>query len=117
TQRFHETRLWKHSRKMAKTQAFEIEAHQSGQSNRPMTRPAHALPPDAVVEEADANAEDGLTTAEAKNRLERFGENELGDEGGVQPVKILIRQVCNAMTLVSFSGTPYDTKSHRMDRF
>ncbi|EMD00620.1 hypothetical protein BAUCODRAFT_81255 [Baudoinia panamericana UAMH 10762] len=48
----------------------------------------------------DADGEDGLTTQEASRRLEEYGRNELGDAGGVNPGKILIRQIANAMTLV-----------------
>ncbi|KAF2457031.1 hypothetical protein BDY21DRAFT_344705 [Lineolata rhizophorae] len=77
-----------------------LEGHVSGQSNEPMSKPAHSLSSQAVIEETKANADDGLTTAEAKSRLEKFGRNDLGDAPGVQPVKILLRQVANAMTLV-----------------
>ena len=78
-----------------------IEGHRSGQSNEPLSKPAHALSWKQVVEEIKCNAEDGLTTAEAKARHEKHGNNDLGEDGGVQPGKILLRQVANAMTLVS----------------
>ncbi|KAK3073954.1 P-type ATPase [Teratosphaeriaceae sp. CCFEE 6253] len=74
--------------------------HVSGQSNKPMTQPAHALKHQMVAEEVGANVEDGLTAAEAKQRLEESGKNELGDAGGVNLGKILLRQIANAMTLV-----------------
>jgi Na+-exporting ATPase len=75
--------------------------HKSGQSNEPLSAPAHALSFQQVIEETKCNPDDGLTTAEAKSRLEKFGSNDLGDDGGVQPAKILLRQVANSMTLVS----------------
>jgi Na+-exporting ATPase len=78
-----------------------MEGHKSGQANEPLSKPAHALPWKHVVDEIKCNAEDGLTTLESKARLEKHGPNELGDDGGVQPGKILLRQVANAMTLVS----------------
>ena len=78
-----------------------LASHVSGQANKPMTAPAHALTPEKVVEDLGANAETGLTAEEAKKRLEEFGKNEFGDSGGVQPVKILIGQLANALTLVS----------------
>jgi Na+-exporting ATPase len=78
-----------------------MEVHKSGQANEPLSKPAHALPWKHVVDEINCNAEDGLTNSEAKSRLEKHGPNELGDDGGVQPGKILLRQVANAMTLVS----------------
>ncbi|KAK0935218.1 P-type ATPase, partial [Friedmanniomyces endolithicus] len=64
-----------------------------------MTQPAHALKHQMVAEEVGANVEDGLTAAEAKQRLEESGKNELGDAGGVNLGKILLRQIANAMTL------------------
>jgi P-type Na+/K+ transporter len=77
-----------------------IENHVSGQANKPLSRPAHALPYPTLVAEIKADAEDGLTTSEATSRLDEYGRNEFGDSGGVQPAKILLRQVANAMTLV-----------------
>lgn len=83
-----------------------LENHVSGQANKPMSRPAHALTYDDVVKETSANANDGLTSAEAATRLEQYGRNELDDGPGVQPAKILIRQVANAMTLVMLTTPP-----------
>ncbi|KAF3050909.1 Na+ ATPase [Didymella keratinophila] len=77
-----------------------LEGHKSGQSNEPLSAPAHVLTFNQVIEETKCNPDDGLTTAEAKTRLEKFGKNDLGDDGGVQPAKILLRQVANSMTLV-----------------
>lgn len=85
---------------MGKKQS-SLEGHKSGQANDPLSKPAHALSWKQVVEEVKCNAEDGLTTAEAKSRHEKYGNNDLGDDGGVSPAKILLRQVANAMTLVS----------------
>jgi len=72
----------------------------SGQANKPLSLPPHALSYDAVSSEIGANTHDGLTAAEARSRLEEYGRNELDDSPGVQPAKILIRQVANAMMLV-----------------
>ncbi|KAF3941536.1 hypothetical protein ABW19_dt0203870 [Dactylella cylindrospora] len=77
-----------------------LGSHVSGQANNPMSKPAHALSYQQVINETNANALDGLTSAEAASRLEQYGKNQLDDGPGVQPVKILIRQVANAMTLV-----------------
>ena len=76
------------------------EAHVSGQSNEPITRPAHALSYDQVVDELRADTLNGLDEAEAKARFEKYGKNELGDAEGVQPIKIIFAQIANAMTLV-----------------
>lgn len=79
-----------------------ITNHVSGQANKPLSRPPHALTIEQVVEELKANPEDGLTDGDAKTRLEEYGKNQFGEEKGVQPIKILVAQVANAMTLVSF---------------
>jgi magnesium-transporting ATPase (P-type) len=78
-----------------------LEGHKSGQANEPLTKPAHALTFKEVIEQTKCNPDDGLTTSEAKSRLEKWGKNDLGEDGGVSPGKILLRQVANAMTLVS----------------
>ncbi|KAF5010081.1 hypothetical protein FDECE_3747 [Fusarium decemcellulare] len=78
----------------------DMEGHVSGQSNKPLSRPAHALPTDSVVRELNSNPVVGLTAAEAALRLSEYGPNDLGEEEGVKPIKIFIAQVCNCMTLV-----------------
>ena len=80
--------------------------HVSGQSNKPLSLSAHALTCETIKEELDANLEDGLSDGECKSRLELYGKNELDDGPGVQPIKILIRQVANAMMLVRRSSLP-----------
>lgn len=80
---------------MGKSKQPTLEGHVSGQSNSPLSRPAHCLSHTAVREELKCSDEDGLTTAEAKKRHEQWGDNDLGDGGGVQPGKILLRQVAN----------------------
>jgi len=78
----------------------EAAPHVSGQSNTPISAPAHALTFEQVAKELNANLEDGLTDQEAKSRLETAGRNEFGEQEGVQPIKILIGQIANALTLV-----------------
>lgn len=75
--------------------------HVSGQSNRPLSRPAHALTHEQVAAELDADVLSGLTSHEAKVRLQQYGPNDLGEEEGVQPLKIIVAQVANAMTMVN----------------
>jgi Na+-exporting ATPase len=74
--------------------------HLSGQANKPLSRPPHALPYSTVIEEIEANALDGLTAAEARLRLEEHGPNDIGDREAVSITKIFIRQIANAMILV-----------------
>lgn len=77
-----------------------VRAHVSGQSNRPLSRPAHALSHEQLAAELDADVLSGLTAHEAKVRLEQYGRNDLGEDEGVQPLKIVIAQIANAMTMV-----------------
>merc|ERR1711977_302559 len=77
-----------------------MEEHVSGQSNKPLPKPAHALDGNAVVEGLGGNARDGLTKEEAQSRLNEYGRNELDEGPGVPPFKILLRQIANAMMLV-----------------
>lgn len=74
--------------------------HVSGQSNEPMSMPAHALSFDKVIDELNANTSTGLTREDAAARLTHHGANDLGEEKGVRPLEILLAQVVNAMTVV-----------------
>ncbi|KAF2640140.1 sodium P-type ATPase-like protein [Massarina eburnea CBS 473.64] len=85
---------------MGKDNQSSLEGHVSGQANTPLSRPAHALSFSKVIEEVGCNNEDGLTTVEARERHNQWGDNDLGNGGGIQPGKILLRQVANAMTIV-----------------
>ncbi|KAK4150453.1 hypothetical protein C8A00DRAFT_36950 [Chaetomidium leptoderma] len=76
------------------------EAHVSGQSNNPLSRPAHALTREQLAAELDVDNLSGLTAQEAKTRLDKYGRNDLGEEEGVQPLKIVVAQIANAMTMV-----------------
>ncbi|KAL4803263.1 hypothetical protein BDV18DRAFT_145496 [Aspergillus unguis] len=67
---------------------------------QPLSRPAHTLPYEEILNELKVNSEEGLTTAEAKKRLELYGKNELEGGESVSLAKIIIRQVANAMMLV-----------------
>lgn len=68
--------------------------------NLPLSKPAHALKHQDVITELEANERDGLSSGAAKERLDRYGKNDLGESGGVNAPKILLRQIANAMTLV-----------------
>lgn len=68
-----------------------------------LSQPAHSLSFEAVISELGTNSDDGLTSGEVKQRLEKYGQNILEGDEGVSIAKIFIRQVANAMTLVSDS--------------
>ncbi|KAB5551252.1 hypothetical protein GE09DRAFT_1033942 [Coniochaeta sp. 2T2.1] len=78
----------------------EEAVHVSGQSNKPLSAPAHALTYDALARELEVEPLSGLSPSEAASRLESYGRNELGEAEGPQPLKIIAAQVANAMTLV-----------------
>lgn len=77
-----------------------MENHRSGSSNKELTNVAHALELNDLVRQLEADTENGLTKADAASRVQQYGRNELDDGPGVQPIKILISQVANAMMLV-----------------
>jgi magnesium-transporting ATPase (P-type) len=90
-----------------------MESHVSGQSNTPLSQPAHSLSATGVASELRVDILSGLSKDEAASRLSTHGPNELGDAEGVQPLKIILAQIANAMTLVSrpFSHSPPDYSS------
>ncbi|KAJ9157617.1 Potassium/sodium efflux P-type ATPase [Pleurostoma richardsiae] len=61
---------------------------------------AHALTPEQIIVELGADPIYGLSPEEAKARLDVFGNNDLGEAEGVRPVRIIMAQIANAMTLV-----------------
>lgn len=81
--------------------------HKSGQSNKPLSKPAHALTFKEVIEELGVSGLNGLSEAEASKKLEEFGKNELDNGPGVNPAKILVRQIANAMMLVRLHLLPF----------
>ncbi|KAI1367583.1 potassium/sodium efflux P-type ATPase [Xylaria arbuscula] len=74
--------------------------HVSGQANKPMSHPAHALTYEQVIRELESDPINGLSSDAAKQRLEELGKNVLGESEGVSPLKIIVAQIANAMTLV-----------------
>ena len=66
-----------------------------GRGNKPLEQPAHASSSSKVAEELGSDAQFGLSADEARTRSGKYGQNDLGDGGGVQPLKILLRQIAN----------------------
>lgn len=85
---------------MEKATQAEVGGHVSGQSNEPLSRPAHALDSGRVILELETNTTTGLKPEDAAQRLNKYGPNDLGKEKGVQPLQIFIAQIVNAMTMV-----------------
>ncbi|KAJ0419239.1 hypothetical protein BJY00DRAFT_324568 [Aspergillus carlsbadensis] len=65
-----------------------------------LSRPPYCLSYTAVLEQLSTDADDGLTSAEARSRLETHGHNRLEEGEGLSIGKILLRQIANAMMLV-----------------
>ncbi|KAK3293786.1 uncharacterized protein B0H64DRAFT_172835 [Chaetomium fimeti] len=84
----------------ASNHARAAEGHVSGQSNEPLSLPAHCLSSARVGQELKTEIRLGLSSSEAAARFDRYGANDLGKEKGVQPLEILAAQVLNAMTLI-----------------
>lgn len=78
-----------------------MQDHVSGQANKPLSRPPHALTAQQVLDELSSNVVTGLNPEEEKRRLGEYGPNELERSKGVQPLKVFAEQVFNAMTLAS----------------
>ncbi|KAF4552549.1 E1-E2 ATPase-like protein 10 [Elsinoe fawcettii] len=85
---------------VSKDKSVPLEGHISGQSNRPLSLPAHSLSVQQVADELKTELWSGVDDADAKRRLEEYGPNEIGDTEGVSVWKVLVAQVANAMTLV-----------------
>lgn len=78
-----------------------MKSKKKGEGNGDVdTIAAHILSADDAIAQLRADARNGLSPTEAKSRLEAYGPNELNDGSGVQPLKILLRQIANAMILV-----------------
>jgi magnesium-transporting ATPase (P-type) len=66
-----------------------------------LNRPPHCVSYTAVLEQLSTDADDGLTSTEARSRLDIYGHNRLEESEGLPNWKILLRQIANAMMLVS----------------
>lgn len=75
-------------------------ASPAGVPGSPLSHPAHTLPYEVVIKELDTRIDEGLSNEEAQRRLQQYGPNKLEEGEGVSVIKILVRQVANAMMLV-----------------
>ncbi|KAL4916017.1 hypothetical protein BDW62DRAFT_212310 [Aspergillus aurantiobrunneus] len=73
---------------------------QNGADALVLSQAAHTLTYEAVVRELGTGLDEGLSPEEASRRLQEHGPNKLDEGEGVSMVKILVRQVANAMMLV-----------------
>ena len=75
-------------------------------SSTPLSRPAHALSVDQIIEEISTSPINGLSEDEARTRLGQFGRNEFQNSKGITAMEVMVRQLVNAMSLVSTSLFP-----------
>jgi len=66
-----------------------------------LEQPAYLLKPDEVARQLGTNFEEGLSKQEAKRRHGLVGDNALEGGEGVSIWRVLVRQVANALTLVT----------------
>lgn len=66
----------------------------------PLSLPAHSLAFEDALRELETHPDEGISPAVAQSRLEEYGPNMLEEGEGVSVIKILIRQIANAMMLV-----------------
>lgn len=62
--------------------------------------PYHTMKIDTVIQLMKSNLEDGLTEAEVEARRVEYGFNEMEGDGGVNPVKLMLKQFFNVMVLI-----------------
>ncbi|KAF9165051.1 hypothetical protein DFQ26_000685 [Actinomortierella ambigua] len=67
--------------------------------------PFHTFTVDQVADHYKTNTLEGLSSAEASERLKQYGLNELKGDGGVKWYKVLWRQVANALVVVLLIAT------------
>lgn len=72
------------------------------ETSQPLSKPAHSLSFDAVLSQLASDPEEGLSASEAQGRIEIYGQNVLSGDEGVSIVKIVIKQIANAMMLVRY---------------
>ena len=88
---------------MGKEAPFVTASTLSGDSQSWLSKSPHSLGVEEVIQELKSNDTSGLSQHEATARLHLYGQNALDEGPGVQPIKILINQIANAMMLVSVS--------------
>lgn len=99
-----------------RAQTKDSQSSNDATSQSCLSQPAHSLSFEAVIRELGTNSDDGLTSVEVKERLEKYGQNILEGDEGVSIAKIFIRQVANAMMLVSDSDTSPSEKTETQSR-
>ncbi|KAH8430699.1 P-type ATPase [Aspergillus melleus] len=90
---------------MGKDKAPASTSGVTGYGNKPLSRPAHALAWETVADELDTSAQGGLTASDAQSRLDQYGRNDIGNASSTSAVRVLLKQVANAMTFILILAT------------
>jgi P-type Na+/K+ transporter len=65
------------------------------------TKQPFLLSIDEILHHLDTNQDVGLSSTQVQQYQQKYGQNEIEGEGGVKWYSLLIKQVSNAMILVS----------------
>jgi Na+-exporting ATPase len=101
--RVKETRTVDSERTAVSRQPGVVNGGKAGRKDyddSPLSGPAHVLTDRRVMEELETNSEKGLSSQAAKALHEKWGDNILEPPPKPSPLKLLGRQILNAMTLV-----------------
>ncbi len=64
----------------------------------------HSLSVSQTIKELETNEKTGLSQSEAKNRIEKYGLNELDKGKKISPIKIFLSQFTNVMVIILIIG-------------
>lgn len=67
------------------------------------SQPAHCIAANDVLDQLQSDAQSGLSDSEVAKRQGTYGANALEGSGGAGPIRILMNQVLNALTMVCSS--------------
>ena len=62
------------------------------------------LPVDDVYQHLQTSIDSGLSDSQVKQYQEKYGPNKLDGDGGIPWYALLMKQIANAMILVSYPG-------------
>lgn len=85
---------------MRKMSLIKRRRKSTEQSERVEGPPYHTMELDAVTQLLKTNLQDGLQESEIETRRSQCGYNEMEGEGGVNPIKLLIKQFTNIMVVI-----------------
>lgn len=67
-----------------------------------LSQPAHCVDAGDVLSQLQSDSQNGLSDSEVSKRQQIYGHNALEGSGGAGPIRILMNQVLNALTMVGW---------------